>query len=734
MDSHAPLLWPAVYRHLPELRYFEPPLEKASMTWRDYRRLVLISAIRDHANWSKLKQLGERLASAGVVKNVDVNCVISLENVRKYEPVEAVVAQCPHFLDVPDGAGELRAQQTRSFVQVQPLSPSAPADPPHQDAVLLSSRPEPVETIRNGNVVSGIDSFFKSAGATPTKWAYTRSATRVRLYPLLTANASICIAHPKRLLILDVSCCDDWLAVLYRAPLEWPRLFARDPRVPWRTGDDPDHMATPCILAVYDLRAVQIPHAEPDRCFLLNAVDAGVKAIGAVWVPYQHGLAHGVVDLDALHPFPFSESDPWRFTEPIEPSSRRQLLKIMVNEQGEDRIRGQRLVVVTFDVSMQATPELFAWQPYGIVPEHPTELRGAEQDESFATHGPCCSYTSWHLFGRILVGTPLDPVCCPRLQFVRDDSGLSPDAAISPDFKAVLTRTTRRGFLAVSVLMREPLVRAFHFNAADRANVMARYVAQLCGMDNKLLVEYDLRPLESAYIQAHLAAVSRPTDAALAAWSLALRPAPLHVRATLPRVVLAPGELTYHITKMNWTRRDRIVAVSRPSASAAPLQQSRNLFGRHDAIMHRGSRIEVIDVAAMRIVAVTDLPPTTAFNIKHWWNNSAWHDRAEDVPCSMPLANGRTTAIRRTRWENAMMLPAWESELDEDGPLTDEWVLNPIWVAWKHDWSGPSRRRVHVPGTVLHVEPMAKGLAVVRSLGPMRGSVVELPILLSSGR
>ncbi|KNE70730.1 hypothetical protein AMAG_15481 [Allomyces macrogynus ATCC 38327] len=742
MDSHAPLLWPAVYHHLPDLRYCDPPLETESMTWRDYRRLALIAEIRDRANWLNLKLLGERLASAGAVTGVDVNCNVPLEKVhiaRRYVPVGTVVAQCPHFLDVPDGGeplvavtdgcvvfeprltGELRAQQTRSFVQVQPLSHSVTsAVPPHHDAVLLQSRPEPVEVIRNGNVVPGIDSFFKSAGATSTKWAYTRSATRVLLYPLLAASASICIAHPKRLLILGVSCCDDWLVVLFHVPLEWPRHFARDPRIPWRRNDDPELMSTPCIMAVYDLRAVQIPRAEPDQCFLLNAVDAGVKAVSAVWVPYQHGLTHAVVDPDA-HPFPVSEASPWADAESADAFSRRQLLKIMVNEQGEDRIRGQRLVVVTFDVSA-SVPDLVAWQPYGVVPEHPTELRGAGKDESFETHGPCCSYTSWHLFGRILVGTPLDPVCCPRLQFARDDSGLALDAVIAPDLKAVLTQITRRGFLAVSVLMRESLLRAFHFNAADRASVTARFVAQVCGTDHELLVEYELRSLESAYIQANLAATSRPSDPALASWSLALLPAPLHVRATLPRVVPAPGQLTYHVTKMHWTRRDRIVAVSRPSASAAPLQHLRSFFGKHDAFMHCGSRIEVIDLAAMRIVAVTDLPPTTEFQIKYRSINPAWYDQLEDEPWYKPLVYERGPIIRGDHWDNALMLPAWNSELDKDGPLTDEWVLDPVRIAWKHNWSGATRRRVYVPGTVLHVEPTPKGFAIVRSLGPMRGA------------
>ncbi|KNE70703.1 hypothetical protein AMAG_15458 [Allomyces macrogynus ATCC 38327] len=325
-----------------------------------------------------------------------------------------------------------------------------------------------------------------------------------------------------------MSCCDDWLVVLYRVPLDWPAHYARNLRVPWRDGDDPDVMTTPCMMAVYDLRNVALPRVDRDRCLLLDASEAGVQPVTAIWVPYSHGLAHSVVDADA-HPFPIAEPDPWAVADPASTSHRRQLLKVVVNEQGDDRIRGHRLVVVTLDVSTAATPDLVAYQPYGIVPEDPTELRGAEQDESFATHGPCCSFTSWRLFGRILVGTPLDPVCCPRLQFARDDSGLEPGASIAPDFKAALTLISRRGFLAVSVLMREPLLRAFHFNADNRANVVARYVAQICGMEHELLAEYDLHPLELAYIRAELATTCRTSDATLNEWSTLIRPLPLHI-------------------------------------------------------------------------------------------------------------------------------------------------------------------------------------------------------------
>ncbi|KAJ3364117.1 hypothetical protein GGF32_002497, partial [Allomyces javanicus] len=309
MNTHAPLLWPAAYRRVQGLCYHVPPLEQtARMTWRDCRRLALISEMRDRINWYKLRQLGKRLASAGVVKNVDDSCEVRLEDVqiaRKYVPVEAVVAQCPHLLDVPDGgepflavtdkcvvfeprlSGQLRSQQTRSFVQVQPLSSSSKhsRDRPHRDAFLLHSGPEHVETIEDDEEVSDVDPFFKSAGATPTKWAFARSATSIRLYPLPSVNLSIRIAHPKRLMTLDVSCCDDWLVVLYRVPLEWPAHFARNLRVPWRDGDDPYVMTTPCIMAVYDLRSVSLPRINPDLCLLLNAIEAGVKPVTAMWVP-----------------------------------------------------------------------------------------------------------------------------------------------------------------------------------------------------------------------------------------------------------------------------------------------------------------------------------------------------------------------------------------------------------------------------------------------------------------
>ncbi|KAJ3367397.1 hypothetical protein GGF31_007562 [Allomyces arbusculus] len=246
---------------------------------------------------------------------------------------------------------------------------------------------------------------------------------------------------------------------------------------------------------------------------------------------------------------------------------RRKLIKFVVNEQGDDRIRGHWLVAVTFAVSW-ATPELVAYRPYGVVPEHSTEMRGGE---SFVTHGLCCSYTSWRLFGRILVGTPLDPVCCPRLQFARDDSGLAADDVMAPDLKVALTLISRRGFLAI-----------------------------------------------------------------FAAWN---------------------------------------------TSSTA-----------------------------------TDLPPITEFKIEHLANHPAWRDQVKHLPWDNPLVNDQNY---HERWLKALLLP-WGSDLDKDGRLTDEWIIDPLRNEFKKDWSG-TRRRVYVPGTVVHVEPTIKGLAVVRSLGPMRG-------------
>ncbi|KAJ3351908.1 hypothetical protein GGF32_004032, partial [Allomyces javanicus] len=324
-------------------------------------------------------------------------------------------------------------------------------------------------------------------------------------------------------------------------------------------------------------------------------------------------------------------------------------------------------------------------------------------------------YTSWRLFGRVLVGMPLDPVCCPRLQFVRDDSGLAPDAAIAPDLKTVLTQITRRGFLAASVLMREPLLRAFHFNADDRATVVARYVAHICGMDHALVAQYDLLPLESAYIQAELTKSSCPSDATLAAWSLALRPAPLHPQ--------------YRVSQMHWTRRDRLVVVSRPSPHAAPIAWYRDMrYAEHDTYVRHGSRIEVVDTAAMRIVAHVDMPPTTEFKIHYWANNQGWRDHANSAPWEKPPSWEPEATFIEGPWRNAFLLPVWQSDIDEDGSLTDEWVFDPLRNALNTKWdsSDEIRRRIYLPGTVIHLEPTANGLAIVRSLGPMRGSVIEL--------
>ncbi|KNE70715.1 hypothetical protein AMAG_15469 [Allomyces macrogynus ATCC 38327] len=742
MDSHAPILWPAVYRHLQGLRCEDKPLEDGEMTWRECRRLALVSEICDQHNWHKLKQLGRRLASSGVKTTTDRELYIPIEEVhhaRTYIPVEAVVAQCLHFLDVPEGgeplmsvtdncvlfepriSGNMRPQRAHTFLQAQSLSRPVKFTGPTRGPFLLHSVPEFVEKVDNhGDVVVESDCFFNAAGATSTKWVFAQSGTRIHLYAQPGAHACIRVAHPKKLQIIESSCSDDWLVVLYQVPLDWSMDFVRNPRVPWRPNDDPKLMATPCILAVYDLRAVQIPRAEPDRCFLLNAVDAGIKAIGTVWVPYQHGLKHAVVDPDA-HPFPVSEPDPWSVTKPLDASSpRRQQLKIVVNEQGDDRIRGHRIVIVTLAVS-SATSELVAYQTYGVVPEHSTEMRGGE---SFVTHGPCCSYTSWHLFGRILVGTPLDPVCCPRLQFARDDSGLAADDAIAPDLKTALTHITRGGFHAVSVLMREPLLRSFHFAAGDRESVVARHVAQICGMDHELLAQYDLRPLESTFIATKLMAKSdRPSDATLAAWSLALRPAPLRIRATLPRLARVVAKPPYHITSMHWTRRDRLVAVSRPSPSAPPLARYVHQFAGLRSWLNHGTRIEVVDVAAMRIVARTELPPSPTYYFP-WGDNPPW---CETPPAGVPLVETKEREKSMSSfWRRALFLPMWRVDTDADSPLNDAWVLDPLASAYQPNWRLSPKRYVYAPGTVLHVAPTANGLAMVRSLGPMRGSVVEL--------
>ncbi|KNE70332.1 hypothetical protein AMAG_14472 [Allomyces macrogynus ATCC 38327] len=749
MVLDAARLWPAVYRKMHGLQYRDPPLVDGPTGWEEYRRLALTSAVRDTHDWYKLKQLGKRLATSGGKCKVSDEQEVELGKVhivRKYAPIESVVAWCPHFLDVPNGSavtvtdkcivfeprvtGQLRAQQTRSFLQVQPISLSAPATtPPAQAAILLSSGRAPVEQAANrGNVVAAHDSFFKAAGATATKWAFTRAATHVHLYPLSACDARICVAHPKRLRILDTSCCDDWLVVLYQAPPKWVADFARNPSVPWRGGDDPSHMATPCIMAVYDLRAVQLPqrHIEPDRCPLLDAAEVGIKAVRAVWVPYEHGLTHAVVDPDA-HPVLASDPDPWATTVAAPHAARRQLLKVAIHEQSEygRTCGGHRLVVVTFDVSTASLPALIAWQPYGIVPENPREPRGPERDESFATHGPCCCITSWRLFGRVLVGTPSDGYCCPRLQFARDDSGLDPGTTLVPEFAAILMHFTRKTFMAVSVLMREPLLRAFHYHAANYDEIVARHVAQICGTNPDLTAQYDLRPTEADFFCSHLASCSQPRAEQLATWSVLLRPAPLRIRATLPRM----QQSWYQIADMHWTRRDRLVALSRPAPWA---EQSFSSRGTHNAATAEGARIEVIDTAAMRVVARTDLPPTTSFRIRNTVENPPWRDLGTVVPPT-PFAGSDDAEEEEEEEEEeegpsrrVLMLPK-HPDVAHHEALSDAWVLDPLRRAWRPEpWTGASRRRVHAPGTVLHIAPTAHGLVVVRSLGPMRGSIVEL--------
>ncbi|KAJ3367398.1 hypothetical protein GGF31_007563 [Allomyces arbusculus] len=259
---------------------------------------------------------------------------------------------------------------------------------------------------------------------------------------------------------------------------------------------------------------------------------------------------------------------------------------------------------------------------------------------------------------------------------------------------------------------------------------MARHVAQLCGMDHELVAKYDLHPPEEAFVASQLATASDyPSEATLSALSLALRPAPLHVRATLPRIVAVPDQPQYRVSKMHWTRRDRLVVVSRPSPHAPPIAWYRDLrYAEHDAFLRHGSRIEVVDIAAMRIVAQVDLPPTTEFKIQHWANNLGWRDNANHAPWVKPPSWEPDATFIEGEWRKALLLPMWESDLDKDGPLTDEWVLDPLRNALNTNWnwSDEVRRRIYLPGTVIHLEPTGNGLAIVRSLGPMRGSVVEL--------
>ncbi|KAJ3357358.1 hypothetical protein GGF32_001100 [Allomyces javanicus] len=745
MDSFAPVLWPAAYHQLPGLRCRDPPLENKP-NWQRYRWLALVAALRDQSDWAGIKVLADRLAET----NVPDEHLVRLEQVhavRAYLPVGEVVARCSHFLGVCDHVGAIEDEgeeprdplvvvtencvvfeprltghvdelQTRSVVQVQSFSSSTPAsaDSPPRDAFLIHNSPDPVEEIDDdGTLTTSRDPFFKSTGATASWWMWTQSATHVDLYPLPTAKLRIRIAHADRLRILGTSCCDDWLVVLYRVPLDWSKSFASDPDVPWRHEDNPDHMATTCILAVYDLRSAILPLVELDRCLRLDATDVGIAQAAVVWVPYEHGLTHAVIDPDATHPFAVTEPDPWA-AEPSHPTQpRRELLKVVVNEQGDDRIVGQRLVVITFDVTdPTASPTLVAWQPYGIIPNHTTYSEG--EPYTFAESGTCCSFRAWRLFGRILVGSTREGICCPPIQFARDDSGLAPETMVAPDLHAALTNITRAGFFAISVLLREPLLRAFHFND-DWEHVLERYLAHMCGHDPILAAQYDLRPAEIAFLRTHLSADSTDStpdaiDTALAILSSLVRPTPLHALAHLPRL-LRQGTW-YRVASMHWTRQDRLVVVSRASPVQTPFATSST--AEYTAMTWCGARVEVWDVAGMRLVERVELPRTTTFVVASSASNPAWGMVGQDVLRGGPaatLASGPVQGLSDAAARD-LLLSQWRGEGGAGAPWDDAWVLDVLAQSMDAkedaDEDGPVRH-VYTPGTVLHVAPTREGLA-----------------------
>ncbi|KAJ3367379.1 hypothetical protein GGF31_007544 [Allomyces arbusculus] len=744
MDSRAPILWSAIYHKQLGLQCHDPPLE-SKPTWQRYRWLALVAAFRDDRDWGGLKEFADRLTEA----NVPDEHLIRLEQVhavREYVPVGEVAARCPYWgvcdhtgaieeegeetreplvavadncvIFEPRLTGHLDERQTRSVLQVQPfLSSASDTGSLPQEPFLIYGSPDPVEDIDNdGALMTVRDPFFKSTGATASRWVCTQSATHVDLYQLPTANLCIHIAHADHFHVLGTSCCDDWLIVLYRVPLAWSTVFESDPDVPWRHEDNPGHIAMPCILAVYDLRGVMAPHIESSQCLRLDASNVGITQAAAVWVPYEHGLTHSVVDPDAVHPFAVTDLDPWA-VDPAHPTQpRRQLLKVVVNEQGDDRIVGQRLVVITFDVTDPTAPvTLVAWQPYGIIPNHTTYSEGEPYD--FAESGTCCSFRMWRLFGRILVGSTREGTCCPPVQFARDDSGLAAETKVTPDLHAALTNVTRAGFFAVSVLLREPLLRAFHF-LDDWEHVLERYLAHMCGHDIALAAQYDLRPTELAYLRTFFPADT--TDAALTALSSIVRPTALHALAHLPRL---PRQGTwYRVASMHWTRQDRLVIVSRASPVQTPFATSST--AGHTAMTWPGVRVEVWDVAGMRLVERVELPRTTEFVLGSGVPNPAWGMENETV------SGGSTAAVRaidEAVAQDMLLLPRrGEDWLWDDARVLD--VLAQSMDARKEeggDEDGPVRY-VFSPGTVLYVTPTCTGLAVVRSLGPMRGAAVEI--------
>ncbi|KNE61679.1 hypothetical protein AMAG_18669 [Allomyces macrogynus ATCC 38327] len=721
MHSHASTLWPSLYRRVLGERYAHPPLESGVPSWRSMRRHLLTSAFRDRYDWAGLARLGSRIATAGRVKawkNREIEVPLDHAHLtRQYVRFGTVIAHCPHLLGVgarslvmvaetcvvfePRVTGNAKRLLPRSFLQVQPFSTVAPLPPPF----LLASGTESLEIVQNDGVISTNfqDHHFFSAGASRTKWACTASALRVFLYPQHDPHARIEVVHPDRLQVEAVSCCDDWLVVTYQAPTAWLADLLRN-------GPVTDLQHTPFLLVVYDLHGVRMPEAKTDRCARVAATEVGVKST-AVWVPYGCHLRHAVLE-DLEDPFPIAvpATDPWSSPLPQTASYRRRLLKAMTSEKVDDGVSGHRLVVVTFDVTGADQCDLVAWQPYGVLPENSAAPASGEP-APYSSRGPCCSFKTWKMFGRILIGTPLDPMCCPRLQFARDDSGLDPDAAIPLDLKALLTNFAQHAFMAVARLIYDPLLHPL-LRGHHQPDILARHINRIMGqLDDASVNHDDPSPSNTIFIQDQFCAASLPvpTAATVAAWSHHVLPAPLRIRATLPSFSRGPDHPPpMHVHSMHWTRRDRLVLVSR--ASVLPLAHVPHPYGA--AVTTRGARIDVLDIAAMRIVATAALPPTTAYHIDAYTSNPAWYGHEETA-----RSVSKEGELRRALF------------VRERGKLPDSWVIEPMLDAMRNASRGTIesvRRVVNAPGTVVAVEVTSRGIVLVRSLGPAAGAVVEV--------
>ncbi|KAJ3351916.1 hypothetical protein GGF32_004040 [Allomyces javanicus] len=344
---------------------------------------------------------------------------------------------------------------------------------------------------------------------------------------------------------------------------------------------------------------------------------------------------------------------------------------------------------------------------HGVLPENLTVSEDMDEDALIASHRPCCSFASWRIFGRILIGTPYGLICCPRLQFARDDSGLDPDSDLAPDLKALLTLVTRHALFAVARLFYDPLFYSLPHDVDydDEDDVvedeeglyaLARCVRQITGLrgDDD---SSDLSPSGVAFIQDQFRAADLPvpTAATIAAWTEHMRPAPLPIRASLPP-----------LTSMHGASRDRLVLVSHDSDYNSLGAIVSRPFGT--AVTTHGPQIEELDVAAMEIIASVKLPPKTAYHIRPSTANPAWWGRAE-------------SGAGRDLMRRALFVP-------ESGNMPDPWVVDPILGKMEQESREIEyvRRIVHAPGTVIAVEATSRGVMLVRSLGPTRGAVIEV--------